>query len=165
MQLRVRTHEKLCGLRAAICVLRPAAYFAAGRRTGPRNTGHSTGRSMQIAAFRQHGFLCVRKRNRVYLHTHAARNCWEEICAIRGNTEKELKYVQLGAAWGKVLTGLNFTDYFTEYYYLYMVYPYTWGPLPGDPGGPWTPQNKTGGSSNRFGPTRFFKKNSNFMLK
>ena len=31
-----------------------------------------------------------------------------------------------------------------------------WGPLPGGPGGPWTPQNKTGGSSNKFGPPDFF---------
>ena len=40
-----------------------------------------------------------------------------------------------------------------------------WGPLPGGPGGPWTPQNKTGGSSNRFGPPRFFKKILKFYVK
>ena len=34
----------LCGLRAAICVLRAAAYFAAGLSTG-LSTGRSTGRS------------------------------------------------------------------------------------------------------------------------
>ena len=31
MRLRVRTDGKLCCLRAAICVLRPAAYFAAAQ--------------------------------------------------------------------------------------------------------------------------------------
>ena len=40
-----------------------------------------------------------------------------------------------------------------------------WGPLPGGPGGPWTPQNKTGGSNNRFGPPRFFKKLLKFYVK
>ena len=53
-------------------------------------TGRSTGRSTHIAARRPHGFLCVRTRNRIYVHTHAARkwNCWEFHCAISGNTEK-----------------------------------------------------------------------------
>ena len=77
-----RTHTwKLCGLRAVICVLRPAAYFAANS---------STGRSTQIAAHRPHGFLCVFTSNRIYVHTHAARkwNCWEFRCAISGNKEK-----------------------------------------------------------------------------
>ena len=65
--------------------LKAGSYFAAGR-----STGRSTGRSAQIAARRPHGVLCVRTRNSIYVHIHAARkwNCWEFRCAISGNTEK-----------------------------------------------------------------------------
>ena len=44
------------------------------------------------------------------------------------------------------------------------MYPLPWGPLPGGPGGPWTPKNKIGGSSNRFDPPRF-KKNIKILFK
>ena len=43
------------------------------------------------------------------------------------------------------------------HYSIIILWQLTWGPLPGGIGGPWTPQNKTGGSSNRFGPPRFLK--------
>ena len=70
----------------------------------------STGRSMQIAARRQHGILCVRTSNSSYVHKHAARkwNWWKFSCAIGGNTEKvEICSTRCGlrlAACGKVWT-------------------------------------------------------------
>ena len=81
MLLRVRTHKTPCGLRAAICVLRPVLRPAAK---------YAAGRSTQIAARRLHNFPCVRTRNRIYVNTHAARkrNCWKFRCDISGNTEK-----------------------------------------------------------------------------
>ena len=119
-----QTERTLCGLRAAICVLRPGAYFAAGR---------STGRSTQISTHRPHGFfVCVRTSNSSYVDTHAARkwNCWKFRCAISGNTEKveicstrcglrpvacgkvmnqssQLTHSTFRAACGKVWTGLK----------------------------------------------------------
>ena len=47
---------------------------------------------------RPHDFSCVRLRNRVHVHIHAARkrNFWEFYCAISGNAKK-VEYIQLGA--------------------------------------------------------------------
>ena len=51
---------------------------------------------------------------------------------------------------------------------IYEYFPYgsnSWGPLPRGPRGPWTPQNQTGGCSNRFGPHRFNLKNIKILCE
>ena len=73
--------QKSCGLRAAICVLRPVACAVA---CAAACAAAYAGRSTQIAASRPHSFPCVRTRNRIYVHTHAASkwNCWKFRCAM-----------------------------------------------------------------------------------
>ena len=77
--------------------LKAGSYFAAGRRPQAvfrpvlrPAVKYAAVRSTQIAASRPHNFPCVRTRNRIYVHTHAAR-----------------KWNCLGAACGKVWTGLK----------------------------------------------------------
>ena len=95
-RLRVRTHEKLCGLRAEICVLRPTAYFAAGC-----STGFSTGRSTQIAVRWPHGFyVCVRAITFMFLNTQHSGEIAGNSIALLVEIQRKLKYVQLGAACG-----------------------------------------------------------------
>ena len=92
MRLRVRTHGKLCALGAAICVLRSAAKYTAGR---------STGRSTQIAALRPHGFyVCVRAKAFMFILTQHASEIAGNSVALLVEIQRKLKYVQLGAACG-----------------------------------------------------------------
>ena len=81
MRLRVRTHGQLCCLRAAICVLRPVAYFASGR---------STGRSTQIAARRPHGiYVWVRAIAFMLIDTQHASEIAGNSVALLVDTQRE----------------------------------------------------------------------------
>ena len=53
------------------------------------DTKYAASRSTQIAARRPHSSSCVRTRNHIYVHTHAARkwNCGELYCAITEKVE------------------------------------------------------------------------------
>ena len=95
MRLRVRTHGKQCALRAAICVLRPVAYFAAGR-----STGRSTARKLQCAG-RMVFYVCVRAiAFNLFIHTQHASEIAGNSVALLVEIQRKLKYVQLGAACG-----------------------------------------------------------------
>ena len=82
----------LCGLRAAICVLRAAAYFAAAQ---------AAARKLQRAV-RMVCYVCVRAIAVMLIHTQHASEIAENSVALLVEIQRKLKYVQLGAACGKV---------------------------------------------------------------
>ena len=88
----------VCCLRAAICVLLPAAYFAAGRSTG-RSTG--TARKLECAG-RMVFYVCVRAIAFMLIHTQHASEIAGNSVALLVEIQRKLKYVQLGAARGNV---------------------------------------------------------------
>ena len=80
--------------------MKAGSYFAAGRSTG-RSTIYST----KIAALRPHGFyVYVRVIAFMFIHTqHASKIAWHSV-ALLVEIQRKLKYVQLGAACGKIGT-------------------------------------------------------------
>ena len=68
LRLRVSTNWKLLGLRAAICLLRLAAYIAANRSTS-RSIGRSKGRST----------CCSTNRSTLLQHKPQHANCSEQV--------------------------------------------------------------------------------------
>ena len=82
---RIRTHEKPCGLRAAACCL------------------HFADRSTQAAWFLMRAHSRSRSQ---YFHAERKWNCWNSIAPLV-EMQRKLKYVQFGAACGKVWTGFK----------------------------------------------------------
>ena len=91
-RLHLRTHKKT--MRHARCNMRVAACGILWRRSQRRPRS-------QIAARMPHGFSYVCTRNRVHIHTNAARK-WNAGNFITPLVEmqRNLKYVKIGAAWG-----------------------------------------------------------------
>ena len=78
-----RTHEKPCGLRAEICVLQHATYFATGRGTG-RMVFHA----------------CILAIAFMFINTQHASEIAGNFIGPLMEMQRKFKYVQLGAACG-----------------------------------------------------------------
>ena len=87
--LRVRTHKKPCGLSAAICVLRPVL-----RHSMPQSAARKLQRAGRIVFN-----VRVRAIAFMFIHTQHASETIVSV-ALLVETQRMLKYVQLGAACG-----------------------------------------------------------------
>ena len=98
MRLRVRTHGKLCFLRASICVLRPAAYFAAAQ-VAAQAAAQAAARKLERAGGMVF-YVCVRAIAFMFIYTQHESEIAGNSVAQLVEIQRKLKYVQLGAACG-----------------------------------------------------------------
>ena len=91
--LRVRTHKKPCGLSAAICVLRPVLRPVL-RHSMPQSAARKLQRAGRIVFN-----VRVRAIAFMFIHTQHASETIVSV-ALLVETQRMLKYVQLGAACG-----------------------------------------------------------------
>ena len=110
MRLCVRTHGKLCDLRVAICVLRPAAYFAYFAQAAAQAAARKLERAGRIVFY-----VCVRAIAFMFIYNQHASEIAGNSVELLVEIQRKLKYVQLGAACGpRQCTCMNQSSQFTH---------------------------------------------------